>query len=162
MAIVDRTASSIDGCYEASIKQEEMEVDLNEENFPILSRKNAPSPSINLGKHTLSDPLTADNLASHTVASQTQLSWDDDYKMVTDHDLKHPNPGRHCRCCGSEGHAHNSSDHSALSSILGHSDKENFPPEEKRVFFDIDKEWKSRQVASLSEQKVDKYWYDGK
>ena len=132
-----------------------MDIDLNEENFPILSRSNAPSPSTKLGKHTLSDPLTADNLASHTVASQTQTTWDDDYEMVTDHDHKHPNPGGYCRCCGSEEPAHDSV-HSGLSSILGHSDKENFPPEEKRVFFDIDKEWKSRQVASLSDQKKEK------
>jgi hypothetical protein len=170
MAIIDKPSSSINGCYEGPIKQEEMDIDLNEENFPILSRSNAPSPSTKLGKHTLSDPLTADNLASHTVASQTQTTWDDDYEMVTDHDHKHPNPGGYCRCCGSEEPAHDSV-HSGLSSILGHSDKENFPPEEKRVFFDIDKEWKSRQVTSLSEQKaekersknfLDKYWYDGK
>jgi hypothetical protein len=128
MAIIDRSSPIIDGGYEAPVKQEEMDIDLNEENFPILSRSNAPSPSIHLGKYKLSDPLTLDNLAQHN-----QPTWDDSYEMVTDHDLKHPNPGGHCHCCRSDEQAHHSS-HSALSSILGHSDKENFPPERKMCF----------------------------
>ena len=35
MAIIDRPSSGIDGCYGVPIKQEEMDIDLNEDNFPI-------------------------------------------------------------------------------------------------------------------------------